>query len=231
MEVEKPIFLILAVSGFMGGFGHCIGMCGPLMLFLSSVMEGLSLWDRVRVYVFYHLGRALSYAFVGGFMAFLGSFLAGAEYLEPFQRILVLLVSLLLIVMGLLLILRRKPRFIRLLFKVEALSVRMANLIKSGGLSYLFPAGILNGLLPCGLSYAGFIAVSALGVKEKIPLVAFAKGFLALLIFGLATIPSLLLVSEATFKGKTFLREKFNYLAGILLIIAGAYFIWSEFIR
>lgn len=230
-EAPQSLFLILIISGVVGGFGHCVGMCGPIMLFFGSIIEGLSLGQRLLAYFAYHLGRASSYAFMGGMIAFLGSFLIGAKYLEPLQKLVLLFVSALLIIIGIFTLLKKKPVFLKVLFKAEAISLRMANLLKSGGIAYFFPVGILNGFLPCGLSYAGLITTSALGLKESIPFLAFLKGFIAMFLFGLATIPSMVLITEAGFRGKLYLQEKFNYIAGFLMIIAGIYFIWTEFFK
>ncbi|MDX1976111.1 MAG: sulfite exporter TauE/SafE family protein [Pseudanabaenaceae cyanobacterium bins.68] len=49
---------LIAGLGFLGSFGHCVGMCGPIAIALAGGGWGFHLW--------LNLGRLLSYSLVGG---------------------------------------------------------------------------------------------------------------------------------------------------------------------
>jgi uncharacterized protein len=63
------LFLVL-VLGFLGSFGHCAGMCGPIAVAFSlSEQKERSL----PFHLLLNLGRLLSYALVGVAIGGLGS--------------------------------------------------------------------------------------------------------------------------------------------------------------
>ena len=70
------LFLIAAL-GFLGSFGHCVGMCGPLTVAfsLSSQSESNNWWQQSKFHILLNLGRMLSYSLVGAAIGGLGSIL------------------------------------------------------------------------------------------------------------------------------------------------------------
>lgn len=76
MELELfTIFLI----GFLGGFSHCIGMCGGFVMTYtikiqeSDVIAAPSRWQTLYPHLLYNSGRVLTYVILGEIFGFLGT--------------------------------------------------------------------------------------------------------------------------------------------------------------
>ncbi len=69
--------LLIVVLGFLGSFGHCVGMCGPLSVAfsLSNKQETLNWRQQLKFHTLLNLGRMLSYTLVGAGIGALGSVL------------------------------------------------------------------------------------------------------------------------------------------------------------
>ena len=59
--------------GFLGSFGHCVGMCGNLTLAFALLDRQPSVLSKLRFHGLLNLGRIASYALVGGTLAAVGS--------------------------------------------------------------------------------------------------------------------------------------------------------------
>ncbi len=77
------LFLILAL-GFLGSFGHCVGMCGPLTV-AFSLTPGQSAPTKWQQQLIFHsllnLGRISSYALVGAGIGAVGSVMVASGQL------------------------------------------------------------------------------------------------------------------------------------------------------
>ena len=80
-----------------------------------------------------------------------------------------------------------------------------------------YPLGALFGFIPCGLSYSIFIASAGTGDV--------LSGMLVSLLFGLGTMPSLLLVGTAAAYMGSRLRGILYRAAGGIIIITGVFFL------
>jgi sulfite exporter TauE/SafE len=89
---------ILFVTGLVGGAGHCIGMCGPLV-------SGYAITLRNRAatlpHLLFHLGRVTTYGIAGGFVGASGSFVRIAAWIAPLQQFLLVATGVLIALMGL----------------------------------------------------------------------------------------------------------------------------------
>lgn len=211
-------------TGFFGGFGHCIGMCGPLIATYTLTIQASPI-ERLKPYLIFHSGRLMSYSLIGGFMGLTGSFVATVKVFAHLQTLALTLAGILMILTGLSIFrFTTSPvytfRFFKGLIKV------MKGISESGGMGSLFPLGLLNGIIPCGLSYTAFIAGAGIGASEVNPVAGFLKGMLLLLIFGLGTLPSLFLLSQLVSKGSAIIRKRFYSIAGVFMIVSGAVFIY-----
>lgn len=211
-------------TGFFGGFGHCIGMCGPLIATYTLTIQASPL-ERLKPYLIFHSGRLMSYSLIGGFMGLTGSFVATVKVFAHLQTLALTLAGILMILTGLSIFrFTTSPvytfRFFKGLIKV------MKGISESGGMGSLFPLGLLNGIIPCGLSYTAFIAGAGIGASETSPVAGFLKGMFLLLIFGLGTLPSLFLLSQLVSKGSAIIRKRFYSIAGVFMIVSGAVFIY-----
>lgn len=191
------LWAVFAV-GLAGGFGHCIGMCGPLMA-ASGLVSGATAdtsarpGARVRAVAVwqtaYHAGRLLTYACVGALLGALGSLAAVRGILGPVQRWVWLVAGVLMVVMGL--AVAGAPWLRRLGSSLEsgaglasgAWFAKAFGALRARGPWAAFPLGMLNGLLPCG--FLASIAVSALAAGSPL------LGAATMLAFGLGTVPAL----------------------------------------
>jgi len=194
------------------GAGHCVGMCGPLVLAMPAA-EG-----RLPPQLAYHLGRITTYAAIGAALGALGVGLAGLaggdEALVAVARMqagLSILAALFLLAFGLSRLgitghldtgafsLARLPLFGKLVRRLSA-----------GGRPRWYPLGLLMGFLPCGLSFAAFAAA----LSTDGPL----HGGLLTLCFGAGTLPSLLLLGTAAAAWARRHRQLSELLSGLLMV-------------
>ncbi|MFC1769504.1 sulfite exporter TauE/SafE family protein [Nitrospirota bacterium] len=175
--------LALAITaGFLGGFGHCAGMCGPIVGGLAITGEP----DAILPQLLYNTGRILTYTLIGALMGATGSALDLVSEMAGLQRGVMLLAGALMILMGLMSAAtgRGAPKWIES-HNAPVLKSAKKLLGLSSEMKFL-PLGLVMGLMPCGLSYSMFIAAAGTGN----PLI----GALLLLTFGAGTAPAMLLV-------------------------------------
>lgn len=215
-------YLLAFTAGLLGGFGHCIGMCGPIVAAYSlqrtlpaGIKNNLA-FDSIIPHILYNTGRISTYIFIGGLMGLVGSFVDTAGRLAGIQNIASIAAGIFMAIMGLgivgashrLNILERHNNFILKLIKVFALE-------RSAWRYY--PMGALLGFLPCGLSYSVFIAAAGTGNV--------ISGMTVSAMFGIATIPALLLFGMII----TYLGSKTRGIiyraSGFVVIAMGLYFI------
>lgn len=172
----------MILAGGLLGAGHCLGMCGGFVLTLGSVpSRWRHNWQRQLVYA---AGRVATYS-LGGALAGFGGWQLGREMatLVNTQALLSLVAGALLIVQGLFAagLLRFSSRFFGSTTCTAAAA--FARLLREGGLGPVFVAGVVNGLLPCGLVYA-FLALAS-------STASMGQGALTMALFGLGTLPAL----------------------------------------
>ncbi len=193
--------LLVAALGFLGSFGHCVGMCGPLTVAFSlsgkesnTKRDSKSWQQHLYFHALLNIGRILSYAIAGAAIGAIGSVLvasgqfAGIE--SDLRRWLAILTGLLLVWMGLVQI---KPEglpnipFINPMAMV-GLHQRLSNaMIKLSLHSHpLTPAllGMTWGLIPCGFLYTAQIKAAETS--------SMTQGALTMFAFGIGTLPSML---------------------------------------
>lgn len=188
--------LLVASLGFLGSFGHCIGMCSPIAIAfsLSQNQEKPNLWQQIRFHGLLNLGRILSYALVGAAIGLLGSVLiAGGQFAgvgSSLRRGMSLFTGGLLIWMGLTQVSPGLFPKLPLLSPMaknglhDRLSHAMVNL--SFQTRWWTPAllGLFWGLIPCGFLYAAQIKAAETGDLWQ--------GCATMLAFGLGTFPVML---------------------------------------
>jgi uncharacterized protein len=184
--------LLLTALGFLGSFGHCVGMCGPLAVALSLSVDKAE-EKRLRRSLLFHsllnLGRIASYTLVGSVIGGVGSVLVAGGQLAGIDSILrqvmTLLTGSLLIWMGLVQVapalLPKIPMGLSGLHRWLNAIVRRASAIPSPFTPLLL--GLTWGFIPCGFLYAAQIKAAATG--------NLCGGALTMLAFGLGTVPSM----------------------------------------
>jgi uncharacterized protein len=204
MPAINPSFLdllLMMALGFLGSFGHCVGMCGPLAVALSlseAQSEARNAARTIGRSLFFHgllnLGRILSYTLVGAGIGVIGSVLvAGGQFAgidSTLRQGITLLTGSLLIWMGLRQVapaLLPKIPFLHPMLQ-GGLHQRLNAVLKRASATSSpftpFLLGLTWGLIPCGFLYAAQVKAAAAGTLWG--------GAVTMLAFGLGTMPSML---------------------------------------
>lgn len=202
--------------GLLGGFGHCVGMCSPFVLFVSRRYAPPEGGRRAAVVaqLWYTLGRILTYAILGALAGALGGAVELAGSLLGIQRAASVVAGAVLVLWALVALSDLVPG----LDTGGSLFAKVAAKLKGRVPGHPFAIGLFLGLLPCGLLYSAVIA----SVSRSGPL----EGAAALALFGLGTAPALLGVSladELLARHRTFV----NRLSQVFLLVMGAWFLWT----
>ncbi len=165
--------------GLLSG-GHCLGMCGPLVLALP-VSKSL-VWVSIFYRVIYNLGRIFTYSILGA----IAGALAAAIPLQVWQNRVAVFAGLLLVLIALAQIFAH----IRLGFlsRLHGYAVKtLSPFLKNAGRGRFFLLGMLNGILPCGMVAAALLV--------SIAAESLLGGVAYMAIFGAGTFPLMLIAS------------------------------------
>lgn len=175
--MDTAIFLGLFGVG-LAGSPHCIGMCGGIVAALGS---GAPRWNLI---LGYNIGRLLSYCLAGTLAGLAGGFATTYMALGPLLRS---LAAIMLILMGLYLsgiwrVLTQLEKAGQILWR--HIQPRIVKMGPADSFVQALPLGMLWGWLPCGLVYSALATAVTSG--------SLASGALAMLFFGLGTLPAML---------------------------------------
>ncbi len=204
------------LSGFLIGLVgslHCIGMCGPIVLAISSVDQKPSVLVLQRV--LYHFGKALTYALMGTVFGLLGTHikLSGMQQAASIGIGAVIVIWILLPVS-----IKSKFSNLSLVNRYNAqVKSTLSKVLSSGRTRPYFVIGLVNGFLPCGLVYAGLAGAVATGD----PL----QGFFYMFLFGVGTMPALFIFSFAPALRKYLPKLNTRKLIPALSLVLGIIFI------
>ncbi len=221
--METVDILSIITIAFLGSFGHCIGMCGGIVIAYSStkVQNQWSKSQQSFAHLLYSFGRILTYAILGAVFGYLGGV---ATFSNTANGILWLVAGTAMLLTGLSLL--GKIKFLTLIEHSFSKSTwyqeNFKALLKSQTFFSFFLLGMLNGLLPCGFVY--FFAITAASTADPL------YGALVMVIFGLSTIPALF--SLGFFVGlfkQSGLRNIMIKLAAISVILYGSYTIYNGY--
>ena len=90
-----------------------------------------------------------------------------------------------------------------------------------------FPMGLILGFIPCGLSYTAFIAAAGAGVHAASRAEGFLKGMSMLFLFGVGTLPALLLLGSLISVLGQRTRLKLYRASAVTMIVAGTLFFYK----
>jgi uncharacterized protein len=224
---------LLFLLGFLGSFGHCAGMCGPIAAAFSlSQRQDQSavgkpsrhlLSSAVRFHILLNLGRLLSYALIGAGIGALGSVLiAGGQMAgvgSLLRRVMAIVTGSLLIWFGLTQvspeILPKLPVLHPLLQGKlhERLSQAMVKVSFGDRWWTPFFLGAIWGLIPCGFLYTAQIKAAGTG--------SLWAGGLTMLGFGLGTLPTMLLVGVSAEAMSRDRRSQLFRMGGWVTLVIG----------
>ena len=230
MFPTDSLYLLMFGSGLLGGFGHCVGMCGPVV---ATYSLGLKQRD-ITPHLLYNLGRITTYAILGGFIGLTGSFTGVVRSIEKFQGIALAFVGTIMVVMALsvggwmpFLKSREQGAGSREERRVVYFLGRAVMLIagtKSTG-AY-FPMGLVLGFLPCGLLYTALIGAAGAGMGAGNHIEGFLNGMLLLVLFGLGTAPAMFLLGRIVSLKSEWLRRRFYKGSAVMMMAMGILFIY-----
>ena len=230
------MYLLMFGSGLLGGFGHCAGMCGPVV---AAYTLGLSLPAAQRgtyalPQVIYNAGRITTYSIIGGIMGMTGSFAGVVASIEHFQNLTMAAVGVVMIILGLATTGWFALPPCNTLRKITApLSgfvnrmIRFISATHTTGSVYVI--GMATGFIPCGLLYSAYIAAAGTGAAAGNPAEGFLKGMSMLFLFGLGTAPALLLIGHITARKGEWIRKRLYAVASLCMIALGVIFIYRAF--
>ncbi|RUM65886.1 MAG: sulfite exporter TauE/SafE family protein [Sulfurospirillum sp.] len=221
--METINLLSIMTIAFLGSFGHCVGMCGGIVLAYTSTKVD-DRWGKAKqaiAHLSYSLGRILTYTMLGAIFGYIGGV---ATFNNIANGTLWIVAGIFMILAGLSLI--GKVKFLTLIehsfSKSKWYQESFRKLLHSRSLSSFFILGMLNGLLPCGFVY--FFAITAASTGSAF------WGAVVMFIFGISTIPALF--SLGFFVGlfkQTSLRNTMIKLAAILVIAYGIFTIYHGY--
>lgn len=224
MLSTETLYLLYFTSGFTIGFGHCIGMCGPIVVSFSLNLKDKSI---LAPHLLYHLGRIITYAILGGVVAAAGSLTMIVANIDMIQKGVMIITGVLIMLMGL-----AVAGWIPLgkIFRDQSslsgvISKGYGKLLKQKYTLVYLPLGLLLGLLPCGPVYTALLGAARAGMDAGSTQHGVFAGMGLMAAFGLGTVPALFLVAKLADLGWLKSRTIIYKVGAILMIIAGLIFV------
>lgn len=224
--METIDLLSMFTLGFVAQ-GHCLGMCGPLVI----AFPGRT--GRFLPHLYYHAGRIATYGAVGALMAAVGGSLpviAAATASDPGIWLMrskigfALLAGIFLLIFGL----------SRIGWISEPAWMSSATPGNIPGFRRIFQAalkddrttgmilvGLMMGLLPCGLSYGAF--------AMALPAASLLKGLMMTIAFGLGTLPAMLLLGTGIGAVMRRFQRQSDILSGIIMLAMAGKLLYRSF--
>ena len=228
MLSTETIYFVIFTTGLAVGFGHCIGMCGPIVVSLSLSLKGRSV---LVPHLLYNGGRITTYGLLGGVMGATGSFTRVTASIASLQKGVMILTGMLIVVMGL-----AMAGWIPLgkIFGDHynpqgVLSRGFRKLTEVRSTATYYPLGMLLGLLPCGPVYTALLAAARAGMEAQNTVEGFFIGVGLMLSFGLGTVVALLLIAKLADLGWLKRRDVIYKISSVIMIIVGIYFVIRAF--
>ena len=189
--METIDIIVILSTAFLGSMGHCVGMCGGIVVAYTSTKIGKTFtkMQETFAHLFYNMGRVVTYSVLGGIFGWIGQVVA----FTPLTK------GLLFVVTGVLMLLAGLSLLgkLKFLMKVETTLTRYTwykksfrYLMENSSYKSFFLLGMLNGLIPCGLVYS--FAIFAASTASPL------HGAWVMAMFGLATIPALFFLGLVT---------------------------------
>lgn len=203
----------MIITAFLIGLAgslHCVGMCSPLVMAVSGLSRGVVI-NRIL----YNAGRILTYALMGALVGAFGA-IAG---LSSYQTLLSAALGTVLILLGISGVsVIRVPFFSAAVYRLAGwLKRQFGRLVQSKRSGALVLMGVVNGLLPCGLTYFALTYCVTLPNAQE--------GFVFMSLFGLGTLPAMLGIPA--FMALISSRWKVNLrrMTATVMIVLGAFLV------
>jgi len=221
--METVNILTIISIAFLGSFGHCVGMCGGIVVAYSTIKidQKSSKISQSAAHLLYSFGRVLTYSILGAMFGYLGGV---ATFSNNANGALLIFAGVTMILAGLSLM--GKIKFLTIIEHSFSSSPAYKKAFKAvlnskSNLSF-FVLGMLNGLLPCGFVY--FFAITAASTADPL------YGALVMAIFGLSTIPAMFSLGFLTsLASATSFRNMMMSLSSIAVILYGTYTVYNGY--
>lgn len=203
--------------GLIASVSSCIAVVGGLVLTFTATVKrtnpDASKWQLLRAHLFFNGGRLISYFFLGGFVAIIGSALAPSPRI---MGLIALVAALVMILLALdLLGLSGSKKWIPRMPKKWSHWIH--DMAEREEWWIPFALGGLTFFLPCGFTQSMQLYALTTG--------SFMQGAMTLFVFALGTLPALLgigaLASITSSRGKGY--RWFMLIAGCLVLLLGLY--------
>jgi sulfite exporter TauE/SafE len=216
------LLTIISIA-FLGSFGHCIGMCGGIVLAYSTIKiePHSSKVSKTIAHLLYNFGRVLTYTVLGAIFGAIGGV---ATFNNTANGTLLIIAGVAMVLAGLSLM--GKIKFLTIIEH----SISSSNFYKTSFQKILhsksnmsfFVLGMLNGLLPCGFVY--FFAITAASTASPM------YGALVMFIFGVSTIPAMFSLGFlSSLASATSFRNMMMSLSSVAVILYGAFTIYNGY--
>lgn len=214
------LFTIITIA-FLGSFGHCIGMCGGIVIAYTStkIDSTYSKLQQSLAHISYSLGRVTTYSIFGAIFGFLGGVIS---FNHTTNGVLYLVAGILMVLVGLSLL--GKIKFLtsieHSLSSNKLFQTQFKKLLYDKSYFSFYLLGILNGFIPCGFVY--FFAITSASSASAF------WGAVVMASFGLATIPALFVLGSfvGSFKSSK-LRDYMMKLSSILVVAYGLFTLYK----
>ena len=224
MLSTETIFLLYLSTGFTIGFGHCIGMCGPIVV---SVSLNLKEKNILAPQLLYHLGRIITYAILGGVVAAAGSLTMITANIDAIQKGVMIFTGALIMLMGLAMAgwIPLGKTFGNHSSPGSVISKGFGKLLKVQTTLVYLPLGLLLGLLPCGPVYTALLGAARAGMDAGSTHHGVLTGMGLMAAFGFGTVPALFLVAKLADLDWLKSRAVIYKVGAVLMIIVGVLFV------
>ncbi|MEM1094931.1 MAG: sulfite exporter TauE/SafE family protein [Bacteroidota bacterium] len=200
---------LVFILGLLGSV-HCAGMCGGFVIALTHAPG--SRLSAHAAHAWYYAGKTATYMLLGALAGGLGG--GVMALLGPLQTGLSVTLAIGMVIVGLSLLgwLRALPGAFGL-GHARWLSNAIGQVLQRRGWQGAAGLGLLNGLLPCALVYGLLVKAATTG--------SVLGGAVTMGVFGMATIPALVLTERMAWLSKGVWRTRANQVAAVLLIAFG----------
>lgn len=199
--------------GIVASFSSCLLVVGGLVLSLSSaVVSSSDKKTSKRVLSFFHIGRILGFAFLGGVLGYLGEKVSISPYISVGLGI---LAAIIMIILGL--------RLLNVLNKSITIPKSFFDSVlkKDFGMLTPFLIGVATFFLPCGFTQSMQVMALFSG--------SFTQGSMIMLAFVLGTFPVLALLSFGVNTLNSWKHKSFMFsVIGVVIAVFGLITLWSQ---
>lgn len=203
--------LTLSMAFLMGLTGslHCAGMCGPIVWVMPfGLLQGGRKWLGIGLY---HAARISVYAA----MALLLHSFKGL-FVPAWQQYISIALGVMLLLAGIVSFMPNSRLKISLPW-AGWVKKHLGSFIGDPSMFSLFMAGMLNGLLPCGLEYMALSATVAAPTAMDSALLMYA--------FGAGTVPMMVAVTIFKSRAKFLHVQHLKKLVPVVMFVFGALFV------